>query len=48
MVSGEMGEIFPPGEKPAAYLELILKGLPEGQEAAFRWELTQESQKMGL
>lgn len=35
-----------PGEKPAAILELVLKGLPGG-EAVFRWDLSSVSQGSG-
>lgn len=31
-----------PGEKPPTWLELVLSGLPNGQEAGFRWELSGE------
>lgn len=30
-----------PGEKPPTVLELVLKGLPGGQEAVFHWDLPQ-------
>jgi hypothetical protein len=31
-----------PEESPARFLDLILKGLPDGQEVVFRWELQQK------
>ena len=36
-----------PGESPPIWLELVLKGLPGGQEAVFRWELPAAVQRTG-
>ena len=40
LIGHRVGEHMP-GEKPPVWLELVLKGLPGGQEAVFRWELPQ-------
>jgi hypothetical protein len=40
MIGHVVGEHLP-GEKPPIWLELVLSGLPNGQEAVFRWDLPQ-------
>src|SRR3972149_5754709 len=46
MIGHLIGEHLP-GESPPKFLDLILKGLPGGQEAIFRWELPPATQETG-
>jgi hypothetical protein len=36
-----------PGESPAVWIELVLNGLPSGEEAVFRWDLPSAAQETG-
>jgi hypothetical protein len=37
-----------PGESPPSWVELVIKGLPSGQEAVVRWELPPANREAGM